>query len=65
MRVFRHAAAGVVAVVAVALAASAVVAFFAGGLYWIALIYAAVALALFGGARRLRPRRQRFVFARR
>ena len=65
MRIFRLAAAGIVGIAAVALAASAVVAFAAGGLFWIATVYAAVALALFGGARRLRPRRHRFVFARR
>jgi hypothetical protein len=65
MRIVRHAAAGIVAAAAAALAVSAVVAFAAGGLFWDASLYAAVALALFGGARRLRPRRQRFLFARR
>jgi len=65
MRIVRLAAAGIVAALAVALAVSAVVAFAAGGLFWIATLYACVAGALFGGAWRLRPRRHRFVFARR
>jgi hypothetical protein len=65
MNVLRHAAAGVVGLAAVALGVSAVVAYAAGGLFWVATLYAAVAVGLFGGARRLRPQRRRFVFARR
>ena len=65
MTVLRHAAAGVVALAAAALAASAVIAFAAGGFFWIACVYAAVAVLLWRTARRVRPRRQRFVFARR
>lgn len=64
MTVLRHAAAGIAGVAAALLAGCALVAFAAGGLFWIACVYAVVALALFGGARRLRPRRRRFVFAR-
>lgn len=64
MRVFRLAAAGIVAVAAVALAVSAVVVLAVGGLDWIAGVYLGAALALLRGAHRLRPRR-RFVFARR
>jgi hypothetical protein len=65
MRVLRHAAAGIVAAASVALAVSAVVAFAAGGLDWVAGVYLGAALALYRGARRIRPPRQRFVFARR
>jgi hypothetical protein len=61
----RRAAAGLVALAALALAASAAVAFAAGGFFWSASLYAAVAVLLGSGARRLRPRRRRFVFARR
>jgi hypothetical protein len=64
MNVLRHAAAGLVGLAAVALAVSAIVAFAVGGNDWVAGVYAGVALALYRGARRLRPRR-RFVFARR
>lgn len=65
MNVLRHAAAGVVGVAAVALAVSSAVAFAAGGLFWIATLYAGGALLLLASARRLRPRRRdRYVFAR-
>jgi hypothetical protein len=64
MRIFRLAAAGIVALAAVALAVSALVAFAAGGFFWIAVVYCLVAAMLFAGAHRLRPRRRRFVFAR-
>jgi hypothetical protein len=64
MRIVRLAAAGIVTLAAVALAVSALVAFAAGGLFWIALIYCFAAATLFAGARRLRPPRRRFVFAR-
>jgi hypothetical protein len=65
MNVLRHAAAGLVGLVAVALAVSAIAAFAAGALFWIATLYGAVAVGLLAGARRLRPRRHRYVFARR
>jgi membrane-associated PAP2 superfamily phosphatase len=65
MRPVRHAAAGIVALAAAALAASAVVAIAVGGLLWIGCVYALTAALLLGFARRIRPPRHRFVFARR
>jgi hypothetical protein len=65
MKALRHAAAGIVALAAAALAASAVVAIAVGGLFWIGCVYALTSALLVGCARRIRPRRQRFVFARR
>ena len=64
MNALRHAAAGIVAVAAVALAASAVLAVALGGLVLIGSVYAGVAALLWWMARRVRPHR-RFVFARR
>lgn len=63
MKTLRHAAAGIVALAAAALAASAVLAIAIGGLIWIGFVYALGAALLLGFARRIRPRR-RFVFAR-
>jgi hypothetical protein len=65
MHALRHAAAGLVATAAVALAASAVLAVAIGGLVWIGFVYALGAAMLLGFARRIRPPKQRFVFARR
>jgi hypothetical protein len=65
MNALRHAAAGIVALAAAALAASAVLAFAVGGLLWIGCVYALTAAMLLGCARRIRPPKQRFVFARR
>jgi hypothetical protein len=65
MNALRHAAAGIVALAAAALGASAVLAIAVGGLLWIGCVYALAAALLVGCARRIRPRRQRFVFARR
>jgi hypothetical protein len=64
MNVLRLAAAGIVAALALALGTASVVAFFAGGYFDIACVYALAGCGLYAGARRLRPRR-RFVFARR
>lgn len=64
MKLFRLAAAGIAAVLGLGLGTASVVAFIAGGYFWIACVYAATGVALVGSARRLRPRR-RFVFARR
>ena len=64
MHALRHAAAGLAAAVAVALAASAVLAVAIGGFVLEGTLYAAFALGLWWTARRVRPRR-RFVFARR
>lgn len=65
MNALRHAAAGIVALAAAALAASAVLAIVVGGLLWIGCVYALTAAVLLGCARRIRPPKQRFVFARR
>jgi predicted phage tail protein len=65
MKTLRHAAAGIVALAAAALAASAVLAIAIGGLLWIGFVYALGAAMLLGCARRIRPPKQRFVFARR
>jgi hypothetical protein len=65
MNALRHAAAGIVALAAAALGVSAVLAIAVAGLLWIGCVYALTAAVLVGCARRLRPRRQRFVFARR
>jgi hypothetical protein len=64
MNVLRHAAAGIVAVAAVALGASAVLAVVLGGLVVIGSVYAVFAVVLWWTSRRVRPQR-RFVFARR
>jgi len=64
MRTLRHAAAGLVATAAVALAASAVLAVAIGGFVLEGMLYGAFALLLWLTARRVRPHR-RFVFARR
>jgi hypothetical protein len=64
MIVLRHAAAGCVAGLGLALGTASVVAFVAGGYFFSACAYAGVALLLVAWSRRLRPRR-RFVFARR
>jgi hypothetical protein len=64
MHALRHAAAGLVAAVAVALAASAVLAVAIGGFVLEGMLYAAFAVLLGLTARRVRPPR-RFVFARR
>jgi hypothetical protein len=65
MNALRHAAAGIVALAAAVLGASAVLAIAVAGLLWIGCVYALTAALLVGCARRIRPRRQRFVFARR
>jgi predicted phage tail protein len=65
MKTLRHAAAGIVALAAAALAASAVLAVAIGGLVWIGFVYALGAAMLLGFARRIRPPKQHFVFARR
>ena len=64
MKLFRLAAAGIAAVLSFGLSTASVVAFVAGGYFWIACVYAATGIGLFVGARRIRPRR-RYVFARR
>jgi hypothetical protein len=64
MHALRHAAAGLVATAAFALAASAVLAVAIGGFLLEGALYAGVAAVLWWTARRVRPRR-RFVFARR
>jgi hypothetical protein len=64
MHTLRHAAAGLVAAAAVALAASAVLAVALGGFVVEGTLYAGFAALLWWAARRVRPRR-RFVFARR
>jgi hypothetical protein len=64
MNVLRLAAAGIAAVLGLALGTASVVAFVAGGYVFGACTYAAVGFALVAWSRRLRPRR-RFVFARR
>jgi membrane protein implicated in regulation of membrane protease activity len=61
MTVLRLAAAGIVAVVAFALATASVVAFCAGGYVFQAALYAVVSLALARTATRLRRRRRRAV----
>ena len=65
MNALRHAAAGIVALAAAALAAAAVLAIAIAGLLWIGCVYALTAAILLGVARRIRPPRHRFVFARR
>jgi len=65
MNALRHAAAGIVALAAAALGVSAVLAIAVAGLLWIGCVYALTAALLVGCARWIRPRRQRFVFARR
>lgn len=65
MNALRHAAAGVFALGAAALAASAVLAIALAGLLWIGCVYALTAAVLLGVARRIRPPKHRFVFARR
>jgi hypothetical protein len=64
MNALRLAAAGIVAVLGLALGTASVVAFVAGGYVFGACTYAGVGCALVVWSRRLRPRR-RFVFARR
>ena len=59
MTVLRLAAAGIVAVAALALATASVVAFYAGGYDIQASVYAGTAAALLATARRLRLRRRR------
>jgi hypothetical protein len=59
MTVLRLAAAGIVAVAAFALGTASVVAFVAGGYFWVACAYAAASAALLVAARRVRPRRRR------
>jgi hypothetical protein len=61
MKLFRLAAAGIAAVLGFSLSTASVVAFVAGGYFWIACVYAAAGLALVVSARRLRPRR-RYLF---
>ena len=64
MTVLRLAAAGIVAVAALALATASVVAFFAGGYEIDAAVYAVVALVLVRVTSRLRrPRRRTLSFA--
>jgi hypothetical protein len=65
MTVVRHAAAGIAVAAAVALGASAVVAFAVGGLFWFASLYLLGSLGLYAASRQMRPPRRRFVFARR
>jgi hypothetical protein len=65
MIVLRHAAAGIIAAAAVALGASAVVAFAVGGLFWFASLYLVGSVGLYAASRRMRPPRRRYVFARR
>lgn len=64
MNVLRLAAAGLAAVLGIALGTASVVAFIAGGYVFSACAYAGVGCVLVAWSRRLRPRR-RFVFARR
>jgi hypothetical protein len=64
MHTLRRAAAGLVAIVALALAASAVLAVALGGFVVEGALYAGFAALLWLTARRVKPRR-RFVFARR